>query len=244
MNGTTIDRGAMTLLALHGIQGTRAAWRPIVEAIGEQARFITPDLRGRGEAFRGTCPEDYRLRAFADEAAGVARAQLGATPFVLAGWSMGVSVALEYLRLADAPLPEALILLSGTPAPGLSNWFQGCGQALLEEIAERERRLGLRAAADHQAVAWTWEKIRSVDHRAGLSAIALPTLIIHGSADADSPIEHAQWLADGLPNAELEVIDGAGHSLLSENTEAVVARMRAFLADLESTVHNNKKESP
>jgi pimeloyl-ACP methyl ester carboxylesterase len=93
-------------------------------------------------------------------------------------------------------------------------------------------------------VAWTWEQIRSVDHRACLSAIAVPTLIIHGSADADSPIEHAQWLADGLPNAELEVIDGAGHSLLSENTEAVVARMRAFLAGLESIVHNNKKESP
>ncbi|MDI5932208.1 alpha/beta fold hydrolase [Halomonas kalidii] len=224
-------RGASytTVLAVHGIQGTYAAWLPVAKACESQARFVMPNLRGRGDAFRGQDPGDYTLRAFADDLQQVVRDRLGASPFILAGWSMGVSVILEYLRLADIAKPQGLILLSGTPALSLTPWFTQDGDRLLDEVAEREKRLGLRQAADHQAVAWTWEAIQDTDHRASLASVNIPTLIIHGTADNDTPVDHAHWLAEGIAHADLSIVDGAGHNLLTENTELVSQKIGDFI---------------
>ncbi len=230
MTRTSMETGRMTLLAVHGIQGTSAAWSSVAQACATQARFIFPNLRGRGDALRGQAPQDYRLEAFSGDLAQIARQLDG--PFILAGWSMGVSVTLEYLRRNAGPQPCALILLSGTPRPGLAPWFSERGDRLLTEIAAREKRLKLAMAADHQAVAWTWEGLQDVDHSAALADIQLPTLIIHGDADPDSPLEHARWLSEGIPNAELHVIAGAGHSLLTENTAEVAQHIHAFIAKL------------
>ncbi|WP_028241069.1 alpha/beta fold hydrolase [Stutzerimonas azotifigens] len=235
----TLGTGPVPLVAVHGIQGTHAAWIPVARACADSARFVLPDLRGRGDALRGSGPEDYALAAFADDLGQVVREEVGEAPYLLAGWSMGVSVVLEYLRRPDARAPQALVLLSGTPCPGQAPWFAGLGDALLAEIAAREKRLGLTRAADHQAVAWTWAGLRHCDHRALLPTIGLPTLILHGSADPDSPLEHARWLAAGLPRAELCVIEGAGHSLLTENTAEVAERIRTFIG----TIDNNQEPS-
>lgn len=233
MTQTSMETGRMTLLAVHGIQGTSAAWTSVAEACAAQARFICPDLRGRGDAIRGQNPQDYRLEAFSADLSAVAKHLDG--PFILAGWSMGVSVVLEYLRRNDGPQPCGLILLSGSPRPGTAPWFSEQGDRLLAEIAAREKRLNLAMAADHQAVAWTWEALQDVDHSASLAGIELPTLIIQGSADPDTPLEHAHWLSESIPNAELHIIEGAGHSLLTENTAEVAAHIQTFIAELHHT---------
>lgn len=224
-------RGASdtTVLAVHGIQGTYAAWLPVAKSCESQARFVMPNLRGRGDSFRGQGPGDYTLTAFADDLQQVVRDRLDASPFILAGWSMGVSVILEYLRLANTTKPQGLILLSGTPALSLTPWFTRDGDRLLDEVAEREKRLGLRQAADHQAVAWTWEAIQDSDHRADLASVNIPTLIIHGSADKDTPVDHAHWLAEGIAHGELFIADEAGHNLLTENTELVSQKIGDFI---------------
>lgn len=226
----SLGHGANCLMALHGIQGTRAAWMPAATELSDQFRVVMPNLRGRGHAWRGRAPTDYTLSAFAEEAASIATEHIGAKPFFLAGWSMGVSVALQYLNTAGvAPRPVGLILLSGSPCLCDTRWFGAPGDALLGEIAERKRRLGLREAADHDAVAWTWEALRSTDQRALLGTIDLPTLIVHGSDDEDSPWLHALELRDGLANAELITINGGRHSLLTQNTAVVVQHMRRFV---------------
>mgnify|MGYP001161691223 CR=1 FL=1 len=232
MTQKSMDASRMTVLAVHGIQGTSAAWNAVAEACAAQAHFICPNLRGRADAIRGQGPEDYRLDTFSQDLLKITRNQLDGSPFILAGWSMGVSVALEYLRQNEGSQPCGLILLSGSPRPRLAPWFSQQGDRLLVEIAEREKRLNLAMAADHQAVAWTWEGLQEVDHTASLGAIRLPTLIIHGTADPDSPLEHARWLADGIYDAELRVIAGAGHSLLTENTALVAQHIQAFITKL------------
>ncbi|UWZ59664.1 alpha/beta hydrolase [Dactylosporangium aurantiacum] len=49
------------------------------------------------------------------------------------------------------------------------------------------------------------------DRRAALSAVAAPTLVIHGSADPLFPPAHGEALAAQIPGARLEVIPGMGH---------------------------------
>ena len=230
---TSMETSRLPLLAVHGIQGTRASWLPVAQACATQTNFICPNLRGRADALRGQGPEDYRLESFTEDLAQIARTLDG--PFILAGWSMGVSVALEYMLHNTAPQPCGLILISGSPYPGQAPWFNERGDRLLEEIAERQKRLKLAMAADHQAVAWTWEGLQDIDHSASLTQIEVPTMIIHGDADPDSPLDHAHRLFEGIPNAELHIIAGAGHNLLTENTAEVAQHIHDFVAQLHHT---------
>lgn len=221
--------GPLRVVAVHGIQGTRAAWSPVAEALADAATWVLPNLRGRGAAPRPTAAGGYALERYADDLDDAVRAHCGGRPYVLAGWSMGVSVILEALRRSNAARPAGLVLVSGTPCLAQARWFSQEGDALLREVAQRQQRLGMRVAADHAAVAATWQAIRGLDHRASLAAIAEPALVIHGSDDTDSPLSHGLWLAEGLPRASQYVIAGAGHSVLTENTADVARQIRRFL---------------
>lgn len=228
--------GPIQIVALHGIQGTRAAWLPLAEALGDVATFTLPNLRGRGTAVRAAGPGGYSLDAYAADAAEAIEAQVRG-PFILAGWSMGVSVALAYLGLAGARKPTGLCLLSGTADLPSAPWFRCTDSvALLAEVQAREARLGLKEAADHAAVVATWQSIRTHCQLGRLATVTEPVLLIHGRDDGDSPWSHALELSAGLPQASLLGIGGAGHSVLTQNTGQVVAVLRGFLPILSSPI--------
>lgn len=239
------EGSAVGLVALHGIQGTRASWQKLLPPLSAglaDMHWILPNLRGRAGAWRGQCMQDYTLEKFAEDACGVIAGHVRAPRFVLAGWSMGTSVALatfDMLRRAGRPLPAALILMSGSPVLQQVQWFGRGGAdddaALLREIAVREQRLGLREPADRNAVAWTWQAIRDTDQRTLLASVDVPVLVLHGTDDEDSPYAHAGLLAAGLPNARLVRIDGGRHALLAEHAERVAAEIRTFLSQHQLT---------
>ncbi|EHP43031.1 hydrolase [Cupriavidus basilensis OR16] len=237
MDMIRVGNGPVSVVAVHGIQGTRAAWLRLAGCLGDACTFILPNLQGRGKAARPNGAHGYTLARYAAALREVIEAHVGARPFVLAGWSMGVSVALAYIeachRDPSTPAPAGLFLLSGSPhLPGV-DWFRATDQdTLLTEIAQRERRLGLAEAADHRAVAWTWQNIRSTDQRALLPRIRTPALVVHGHDDDDSPWPHAIALTLGLPDAALAGIAGAGHSVLVQHTAAVAQALRAHLPRL------------
>lgn len=230
MDVEILGSGPITVLALHGIQGTRASWRAIASRLAGSARFILPNLRGRGAGPRGRSAQNYTLQAYAADAAGVLQQHvLPGEPFFLAGWSMGVSVVLELLHQCPALRPAGLILVSGTPAISRVRWFTADGPALRAEIAQREMRLGLREAADHEAVAATWESLRTTDQRGLLRSIDVPTLVIHGREDADCPWRHGFELALGVLNARLVTLDDAGHDLLGQCSDQVAEEIACFI---------------
>ena len=48
----------------------------------------------------------------------------------------------------------------------------------------------------------------------GLTTVAGPVRLVHGSADEVSPPAVGEWLAARLPDAAVEVVATAGHHLL------------------------------
>jgi pimeloyl-ACP methyl ester carboxylesterase len=50
-------------------------------------------------------------------------------------------------------------------------------------------------------------------------------LVIHGTEDAILPFDHGQALADGIPNAQLMVLEGVGHEIPEQMTEEITSRM-------------------
>lgn len=238
MNLRREGSGPITIVAVHGIQGTAASWLPVARALADRATFVLPNLRGRADAARGTGPDDYRLPCLAQDLATAIDSAVGTRPYYLAGWSLGVSVALDYLGArSDRHMPRGLVLVSGTPKLRRTRWFVAHdSDALRAEAAQRVRKLGLAEAADDDAAAWTWQAIADTDQSALLPYITTPTLVIHGSDDDDCPILHGQWLANALPDATLSRIDGGGHALLSGATARVAQDMARFIAQCEPSL--------
>ena len=55
-----------------------------------------------------------------------------------------------------------------------------------------------------------------------VSSIAVPTLVIHGTADPLFPLEHGQALAGEIPGAKLLTLEGAGHGVDRADWETLV----------------------
>ena len=67
-----------------------------------------------------------------------------------------------------------------------------------------------------------------------LSEIRVPTLVMAGRYDFLFPPEHQSILADRLPNAELVLIECAGHNPQDEQPAEVIEALRRFLAEVNS----------
>jgi pimeloyl-ACP methyl ester carboxylesterase len=68
--------------------------------------------------------------------------------------------------------------------------------------------------------------------RASLSSIAVPTLVIHGTADPMFPIRHGEALAEEIPGARLLRLKDAGHGVERPDWETIV---RAILDHTAAT---------
>jgi pimeloyl-ACP methyl ester carboxylesterase len=99
-------------------------------------------------------------------------------------------------------------------------------EAAVRELVRRdvERARNFASAQNHDALP---EDERS---RGALSSIAVPTLVIHGSADPMFPLEHGRALAEEISGARLLALDGAGHGVDRADWETIA---RAILEHTE-----------
>jgi non-heme chloroperoxidase len=69
------------------------------------------------------------------------------------------------------------------------------------------------------------------DFRSELTELTLPTLVIHGTADASMPIDlTARKTASLIPDCRLVTIDGAGHGLYLSESQRYNAAVLDFIA--------------
>jgi len=100
---------------------------------------------------------------------------------------------------------------------------RGFDEAAMRDLVRRdvERAGDFAAAQNHDLIH------DEGGARRGLSSIAAPTLLIHGTADPMFPLAHGEALADEIPNARLQALEGAGHGVERVDwqaiTEAIVA---------------------
>lgn len=62
-----------------------------------------------------------------------------------------------------------------------------------------------------------------------ITEISQPALVICGVDDQLTPLRYSQFLADQIPNAQLEVISEAGHMVMLEKPQQVAEALVAFL---------------
>jgi pimeloyl-ACP methyl ester carboxylesterase len=91
-------------------------------------------------------------------------------------------------------------------------------EAAARELVRRdvERAHDIAASENHAAL-----PEGEVPH-APLSSIAVPTLVIHGTADPMFPLVHGRALAEEIPGARLLTLEGAGHGVDRADWETIV----------------------
>ena len=230
-------------------------WAPVAERLSDSWRVVRYDQRGIGESDQPT--EGYTVDQFAEDAANLIRT-LDAGPAVLVGNSLGGTVAMA-TAFAEPELVRGLVTCatsagpSGPPTPpeSMQRMMRGAqlpvAQAaaammdilfatdfidehpdMLDEAVEKRSK-----GAPMIATLGPLQSALVFDPIERLNTLDLPMLVLHGEDDALVLPEHAQLLADAS-GTELNLTPNAGHALVVEQSDAVVAALAEFLSRLDS----------
>jgi pimeloyl-ACP methyl ester carboxylesterase len=230
-----------TLVLIHGAGGNLYHWPPALRRLPGHD-VLALDLPGHG---RSSGPGCTTITAYATILAAWLD-HVGLSSCVVIGHSMGGAIALE-LALREASRLRGLVLIATGARlrvhPDILNRVRddpaGVAAMLVEwaygpqatpEQKRRYRQHLLRM--DREVLYGDWLACDRFDVRAQLEAIALPTLILAGTADIMTPPSRATFLAAHIPGADLAWIEGAGHMLPLERPAEVAGAIRGFVAGL------------
>ena len=241
--------GPAVILA-HGFLMDRSMFGPQAEGLRSSHRVITWDERGFGDTRYDEQPFTYwdsanDCLALLDH--------LGIERAVVGGMSQGGFVSLRVALLAPERV-RGLILLdtqAGTEEPEAIPLYQGMVDAWVADGPTDDLAAtvaGLIVGEPALSAAWiaTW-RARPKESLAQpgttlltresiwdrLGEIEAPALVVHGTADAAIPVDHAERLVAGLPNAEpLVLIEGGTHSANLTHPAEVTTAIQRFLDTL------------
>lgn len=239
---------ATPLVLLHPFPLDAGFWSVVAPALADDRPVVALDFPGLGEAAPAERPS---VDGFADAVAETIAALPGGRAAVC-GLSLGGYVALALA--ARHPGRVAGLVLADTRAePDAPEARQGRldsaarvraegAAGFLDEFIPRLVAPGdhaslhaVRAIADSQppeAIARALEALAGrADRRPDLPAMAVPALVIVGSEDGLTPPALSEAMVAALPDAELLVIDGAGHLTAVERPAEFSRAVRAFLAE-------------
>ena len=244
--GKDFDSSLPAIVFLHGGGMDHSVWALLARAFAHSGyAVLAPDLPGHG---RSAGKPLTSIAALADWTAALIDVA-GAKAARLVGHSMGSLVALETaarhpdkvtglgliattatMRVSDDLLNAARAndhdavdmiaiwgegyraSLGGSQAPGL--WMLGGAERLLERAQPGAIFADLSACNAYQDALSTAAKI------------TVPSIVIQGSRDLMTPAKGGKALAAAIPNCRLALIEGAGHMLMSERPDDVLAALR------------------
>jgi pimeloyl-ACP methyl ester carboxylesterase len=244
--GREFDPALPAIVLLHGAGFDHTAWALHSRWFAHHGHgVLAPDLPGHGRssgAPLATIAEMADWTAALLDAAGVAKAWL-------VGHSMGSLIALEtaarhparvaalgligtaatmtvgpdLLKAAEANDHSAIDMVSiwglgfqaelgGSLAPGL--WLQSGAQRVLEQCRPGVLFKDLSACNAYQ------------NALAAAAQIAIPATLILGERDIMTPARAGKALAAALPNSRTVVLRGAGHMMMAERPDELLAALQ------------------
>ena len=198
--------GAATVVHFHGNAEQLADGVPLASLYGAAGLgFYEIEYPGYGLA---SAQKSTETAIYAAAEAGLAHLNgplhVGRATVVLQGWSLGTGVAVEMARRG---LGARLVLVS--PCTSIA----ALGRTLLPFLPTESLALD------------------RFDNAAKAPSLALPTLVIHGTADEVIPVEMGRRMGALIPGATVRLVDRAHHGDVFDHpgvTEELVAFARAL----------------
>lgn len=240
------------LLALPCSLGTSVdLWAANVPFWSDSLRVLRYDQRGHGAS--EVPPGPYTVEELADDLVRLVD-ELDVESFSLCGLSLGGAPAMSLA----AHLPERVdrLVLACTSARFgdpeqwleraavvrrdgvepiadsiIGRWFTPGFAALNPETVARFR--ALLVSTPREGYAGCCEALAAWDARDELAGIHVPTLVIGAAEDPSTPLDHAELLARGIPDARLAVLPDAGHLANVQQAEAFSRLVSEHVAQVE-----------
>jgi 3-oxoadipate enol-lactonase len=241
-----------SLILIAGFDCDSSYWSAVMPALENKYQVIRLDNRGVGQSSAPDSP--YSIKQMAGDAFSLLN-YLGISKVHVAGHSMGGQIAQE-LALAHPEKVKSLILLSSWAKGSIKfnsliETFGDLPKVLDGKIYQKvllpwmltEKIYSTGAIAEIINIIENYpflptpqglyHQSRAIIHNETsdrITNIYCPTLVLVGKEDILTPVTFSEQLADGIPNAELVVIEDVGHGFLVESPDAVVKVMLKFLA--------------
>ncbi|MGD8441235.1 MAG: alpha/beta fold hydrolase [Holophagae bacterium] len=251
-----VDGSGDPVLLLNGIAMTASSWRPVSEPLARHATVVRCDLRGQLMS-PGDPPADVREHVgdvveLLDHL-GLAQVDVLATSF---GGAVGALLAARHpervrslLSIASADgftdrmagevtrwRDAAARSLDGPDRGHLSDVLEpvvfstGYVEAHRDERAMRRRQIAALPDSWFEGLIGLLDSAASFRIGSELGNVRCPTLVVAAELDGFIPLERCRALAEAIPDAAFRVIAGAGHAVVVEQPDAVVALAREFFA--------------
>jgi len=242
--------GGDVIVFSHGFFMSHEMFEPQVAALKDRWRCIAWDERGHGQT--ETSPEPFTYWDSATDLLGLLD-HLDIERAVLAGMSQGGYLSLR-AALTAPDRTRALILIDTQPGKDDPEKAAGYDQLIdawtapggpPQQVKDTVGAMILGPGCDDPgrwmdaAAAIPAATIRQVyatlmtredDVTPRLDEITMPALVVHGSQDLAIDLDTAKWFSGELPNAELVVVEGAGHAANLTHPDEVNPAIEAFLA--------------
>lgn len=244
-------------LLLHGAGASAHSWAPLIPRIQALNRVFVPDMTGHGftksPKGRARLPDvakdlsallhnqnvDPRL-VIGHSAGGAVALEMTRRGLITPGRLVIINGALEDFKGAAGvifPVMAKILVLNPLTGMFLSSGPQGLSQArsvikstgsdLPEALLKPYAHLiGRKPHVDGtlgMMAQWSLS-----DLTRALPDIKTPTLFIHGAKDSAVDVSVSERAAAAMPNAELVIIEGAGHLAHEEAPKAVATHIKAF----------------
>jgi pimeloyl-ACP methyl ester carboxylesterase len=238
------------LVMLHGAPADSRTWQWMLPDLSRDHTVIAWDAPGFGRS--SDIDETWRAAQFADALVAFITA-LGLQRPHLVGHSFGTMLALSLFQRHPA-VPASLLLVGGyagwagslAPEEVARRLEMFLGMADLGDAFDPQSYPGLFTdliPADRAGALATMmrENIRPATVRAAghigaesdlrpvLPTVDVPTLVLHGEADARSPLANAQALHAAISTSQLAVLTKLGHACVVEDPEACATEVRRFV---------------
>ena len=234
-----------SLLAHGGFAGSSELWLQPFELLSRHGRVITYDHRGSGE--NPATEDEISIDEMVDDLLAVADA-LELNQPVVAGESMGAAVVLK-AAIENPHRFGGLIIVDGSPtwdrerseafAAALRSTYRAAIEGFIERClpepdSDHIKRWGIDilTRSTPEASARLVESVWGTNLVPHLAGIDLPTLVIHGDADAVVPLTAGKLIAETIPNARLAVIEGCGHVPTLTFPERTANEIDQFLKEI------------
>jgi 3-oxoadipate enol-lactonase len=247
------DSANELLLLIAGFNSDSSTWAAMMPSLVKQYQVLRFDNRGVGQSSAPDSP--YSIKQMAADAAALLD-YLSISKVHIAGHSMGGQIAQE-LALAYPEKIQSLILLSSLAKTdekfySLIELFGELTQKLEGMLYQKVLLPWLFTDAFYSTPGAMEQLIQMIENqpfpptpsglyhqcRAILASdtsdrlkdIHCPTLVVVGNQDIMTPIKFSEQLTQGIPNAELVILERGGHAFVLESADAVVKVMLDFLA--------------
>jgi 3-oxoadipate enol-lactonase len=228
------------IVLLEGLGGDIPGWRRNIPHLAAELRVVAFDFRGNGRSDPPAGP--VTMTTFVEDTVALLD-HLELETAHLYGQSFGGMVAQE-LALSHPDRVSSLIL--GCTHPGVRHavpvrrvvpkarpWEALYSEAFLrdhqDEVADDLRSGSPQAPG---AARRQWEAMQGFDAFDRLPSLRIPTLVLHGTEDRTIHPDNARILAERIPGARLELLDGAGHNYHVEQPDAADRAVLEFVRNV------------